>query len=591
MPIEHNITVTSEPGDVDAMRELLDGLLRGPKFDTVADMLASERPALAVGEIWEAEGSPYAVVESGEHLTTSGEVKLKRLFRTMRERQSDAWGRFAEKVRRDSAITIACRGDSLTYGEDEAVDRREADGAATPSGRAHTKLRANTTYPEALSAYLNEVFASPVTVINQGYSGDNTKLGWADWGDDVSADLAVIMYGTNDAADGFSPYQPIEDYLAHYRLIIERELRREVAVVIITPPQNMAHSSGTRLLNAYRTAAEQLAAEYGCPCLDGAEITRGFSSVFFADTTHFKEIGYQRIAAAVQAFILGRAMKPERVSGGSSLSVRGDETALKLVHAHWGIQTAKSAEKSAPLTSWTGGYVVETSTYNAKVKIAFYAEQDSLIVQPSIFLRDARVEIELDEGLAQPQYALDDRVQTISGLQITDTPDASTGYSLVDASDLLDRANADLNKQQATRLHIAQRGWHTLTLYITSNGGGSPLLVLWGLSFLSFDVVRAVDRSRHVRSGAQSPVGNVTPFFVGEEYLDTSGGEYNWYKAIGTGDSSWKMMTLSPRSGAQAPGGNVTPRYMGDEYLDTTGGQYHWYKATGLESSNWKRVT
>ncbi|UWR36138.1 SGNH/GDSL hydrolase family protein [Sulfitobacter sp. W074] len=83
MPEDYNINVTAEDGDVDAMRNLLDGLLRGPKFDTVADMLASERPALADGEIWEAAGFRYEVADpstpvvNGYPWTTAGGVKLE----------------------------------------------------------------------------------------------------------------------------------------------------------------------------------------------------------------------------------------------------------------------------------------------------------------------------------------------------------------------------------------------------------------------------------------------------------------------------------------------------------------------------------
>lgn len=83
MPDEFNINVTAAPGDVDAMRLLLDGVKRGPQFDTVPDMLASERPALAVGEIWKAAGLPHATADPGasdHHMTTAGGVKLYRAY-------------------------------------------------------------------------------------------------------------------------------------------------------------------------------------------------------------------------------------------------------------------------------------------------------------------------------------------------------------------------------------------------------------------------------------------------------------------------------------------------------------------------------
>ncbi|ELL4064113.1 hypothetical protein Q5V72_004685, partial [Escherichia coli] len=114
--------------------------------------------------------------------------------------------KYAEKVARDSgAITIVCRGDSLTYGEDTTVAPTPPDTTPTASGRVHNKTRAATTYPQALQGYLQQAFSSSINVINQGYSGDNTKLGWGDWDVNVNSDLTIIMYGTNDAAQGFSP--------------------------------------------------------------------------------------------------------------------------------------------------------------------------------------------------------------------------------------------------------------------------------------------------------------------------------------------------------------------------------------------------
>ncbi len=39
------------------------------------------------------------------------------------------------------------------------------------------------------------------------------------------------------------------------------------------------------------------------------------------------------------------------------------------------------------------------------------------------------------------------------------------------------------------------------------------------------------------------------------------------------------------RSGAGDPTGIVTPLYIGEEYLNTTGN--HWYKSHGLAAANW----
>ncbi|HBA6781760.1 TPA: phage tail protein, partial [Escherichia coli] len=181
--------------------------------------------------------------------------------------------KYAEKVARDSdAITIVCRGDSLTYGEDTTVAPTPPDTTPTASGRVHNKTRAATTYPQALQGYLQQAFSSSINVINQGYSGDNTKLGWGDWDVNVNSDLTIIMYGTNDAAQGFSPYQSISDYIFYYKKIIARELVKGAAVILITPPPQKQYGANVRLLDAYREAVFNIGEQYGIPVLDGVEV-------------------------------------------------------------------------------------------------------------------------------------------------------------------------------------------------------------------------------------------------------------------------------------------------------------------------------
>ncbi|WP_176703424.1 phage tail protein, partial [Aliivibrio fischeri] len=111
---------------------------------------------------------------------------------SIRDIQKQNFNVFAKKLASDDStesINIVCRGDSLTYGEDELVGQRVPDSNPTSSGRIHTKKRALTTYPEALAGFLAPVFQNQISVINEGFSGDNTKLGWNDWDEDVHADL------------------------------------------------------------------------------------------------------------------------------------------------------------------------------------------------------------------------------------------------------------------------------------------------------------------------------------------------------------------------------------------------------------------
>ena len=452
--------------------------------------------------------------------------------------------KYAEKVARDSdAITIVCRGDSLTYGEDTTVAPTPPDTTPTASGRVHNKTRAATTYPQALQGYLQQAFSSSINVINQGYSGDNTKLGWGDWDVNVNSDLTIIMYGTNDAAQGFSPYQSISDYIFYYKKIIARELVKGAAVILITPPPQKQYGANVRLLDAYREAVFNIGEQYGIPVLDGVEVFYGIDSTRFSDNVHFREEGYKYLAAKVFAFLLSKFNNPTKVKSGTNINVRTFETSMKLKNGAWGTQLNKPSMASPPLASYTGGYVVETSQYGNKVFICFYADEDDLIFTPSIIVANSDLSIELDFGLPQSQYSLDDRVVEIINGDITSKPSATLNLNVKDNTLSIDR-NSSYDTQKSARIHIASRGWHVISMYINSNqSSGSPLLTIAGMSFLNYETQKLWDDRFFVRKQAQNPINNVVPRYIGEEYLDTTAGQFEWYKATGTTASAWKKIT------------------------------------------------
>ncbi|HHQ6619554.1 TPA: phage tailspike protein [Escherichia coli] len=452
--------------------------------------------------------------------------------------------KYAEKVARDSdAITIVCRGDSLTYGEDTTVAPTPPDTTPTASGRVHNKTRAATTYPQALQGYLQQAFSSSINVINQGYSGDNTKLGWGDWDVNVNSDLTIIMYGTNDAAQGFSPYQSISDYIFYYKKIIARELVKGAAVILITPPPQKQYGANVRLLDAYREAVFNIGEQYGIPVLDGVEVFYGIDSTRFSDNVHFREEGYKYLAAKVFAFLLSKFNNPTKVKSGTNINVRTFETSMKLKDGAWGTQLNKPSMVSQPLASYTGGYVVETSQYGNKVFICFYADEDDLIFTPSIIVANSALSIELDFGLPQSQYSLDDRVVEIINGDITSKPSATLNLNVKDNTLSIDR-NSSYDTQKSARIHIASRGWHVISMYINSNqSSGSPLLTIAGMSFLNYETQKLWDDRFFVRKQAQNPINNVVPRYIGEEYLDTTAGQFEWYKATGTTASAWKKIT------------------------------------------------
>ncbi|MDE4081544.1 MULTISPECIES: GDSL-type esterase/lipase family protein [Enterobacter cloacae complex] len=515
-----------------------DASLRTELAEVGSDTLISGKPA---GELVNDAESALTLAQLSDVVDIgTQQIPGKQLHALQRLNMS----RYAEKVARDSAaITIVCRGDSLTYGEDTTVAPTPADPNPTPAGRVHTKTRAATPYPQALQGYLQQAFSSTVTVINQGYSGDNTKLGWGDWSTNVNSDLTIIMYGTNDAAEGFTPYQSISDYVLYYKKIIARELVKGTPVVMITPPPQKQYGGNVRLLDAYRQAAFNIAEEYGIPVLDGVEVFYGVDSTRFSDNVHFREEGYKYLAARVFAFILSKFNNPTKVKAGSNVNVRTFEASMKLKESTWGTQLNKAGMFSPPLASFTGGYVIETSQLGNKVFVCFYAEHDDIVITPSVSFSNATLSVELDFGLPQSQYSLDDRVWDAIGSDITAKPASSFNLSALNTTISLNRETG-YDTQKTGRLHIASRGWHVIAFNLISNSSSSsPLLTIAGMSFLSYESQILWDVNKFVRKLSQNPVNNVVPRFVGEEYLDTTAGQFEWYKATGTTAASWKKIT------------------------------------------------
>lgn len=525
-------------------------------FSSISDVLIAKQ---ATGEIAKYKAgqlltvkSVFNTVDIYEVTVTDSDLDLgSSLFAKKLESdsiaalQSKNISAYSEKVQRDSAaIIIACRGDSLTYGEDTTVDPQAADPVNTPDGRSHTATRASDPYPQTLQTQLQEVFTSTVTVINQGFSGDNTLIGWGDWDVDVSSDLTLIMYGTNDAAEGFSPFQSIEDFIFFYKMIIYRELRRGAAVALITPPVQKQLNANTRLLEAYRQAVFNMGKEYAIPVLDGAEIFQNVDSTLFSDNVHFRSDGYKFLSAKVFSFILSKFNNYASVKSGTNIGVRFAENGIKARFANWGTQLAKADQNSPPLSSFSGGYVIETSALNEPFVFCFYAEQDDLIIIPNINIENAQVTIELNDSLPQLQFTFDDRVSEITAGVRTAKPVSVKTVTAVDSEIFIDRLSP-FTAINAASIHIATKGWYNLKFTIQDNGSaGTERLTIAGLNFMDYETFtvwneRILDRI----SAAQTPIGNVTPDFIGQEYFDSSGGQFNFYKATGLTSANWKIIT------------------------------------------------
>jgi len=87
------------------------------------------------------------------------------------------------------------------------------------------------------------------------------------------------------------------------------------------------------------------------------------------------------------------------------------------------------------------------------------------------------------------------------------------------------------------------------------------------------------------RTSTGSPVGYITPKFIGEELLCSVNNHI--YKANGNTANDWLDISSNAqfRTSNSNPTSYVTPKYTGEELLDTT--NKIWYKAAGVTANDW----
>lgn len=228
--------------------------------------------------------------------------------------QTNLLSKALQKLFTHKQMKFIFQGNSLTYGHDTvSSDKREADTTLCDDGTKHVANRAGVSYPEAMKEYLDKIYPNANhIVINKGYSGDWVERGYQRWNKNSNADIAFIMYGSNDS-DLSASWVPsevrgnLEKFIEDYRKLIERYLRWGTAVVILTPPRTRVQELLTtgRVGEPFRNALILLGKEYNIPVIDTEEFSNGWDSSFYSDGTHFNTKGYRGFASRLVSLLIG----------------------------------------------------------------------------------------------------------------------------------------------------------------------------------------------------------------------------------------------------------------------------------------------
>jgi lysophospholipase L1-like esterase len=198
--------------------------------------------------------------------------------------------------------TIVCEGDSLTYGFARSW------GPSQPGINGYEARRSLSPYPETLEKRLG----AGVKVVNRGVPGQRTLEGLYRWADASSGDLAIIMYGTNDAAvRGNAQPMGVGVYGSLLEALVRRRLYGGAKVILLVPPPASARNTQP-MLDPYRQAVVEVGARTGVLVIDTAEAMTAADAPLQADGLHLRAETNVAIAEAI-----ARRIAVDRGSGPS----------------------------------------------------------------------------------------------------------------------------------------------------------------------------------------------------------------------------------------------------------------------------------
>lgn len=199
---------------------------------------------------------------------------------------------------REGQCKIVCVGDSITYGHDTV-----SSGTIPPTS-PHIRPHVATPYPEKMVSNVNLAFGvTGNTVENRGFSGDTVKMSYDRWNTNPNADLAIIMFGINDAMVGGVGIS-VEEYSEYLKMTVERYIRWGCGVVVCTLSL-MSRGNEPRDVYKYRAAAKSVANQYGCPVFDASDVgMQNLTSEIYSDSVHFNQAGYSLLGCSMASFLL-----------------------------------------------------------------------------------------------------------------------------------------------------------------------------------------------------------------------------------------------------------------------------------------------
>lgn len=403
------------------------------------------------------------------------------------------------------AISVAFRGDSVWYAFDglNELGNRVMEDCIPDIGSPLSGFgrRPQTIY-DAFRDLMNDYYNDKVTIKKQIYTGDIVYGSFFRFNPSKS-DFILINYGINDCmgshiddsyTDGISteipkPYKGnVAYFMEGYRKVIEKELNAGTAVILVSPTKCTLRVEGVMpdgrtLLDVYRQAVHQLGIEYGCPVIDGLELTKNIDNTTFMDMCHFTDAGFKAIGHRLAAwFIGGSPMVPHVVHSNEYIGVDPYIEDCMITAPSVFDSTDKSPNFPMVMRSedlyvavdrMTGGLQANVSD-KGKIVWSFYCPQDGMVVIPSFYTEDPiKIRMMLDGGSQQGKWANMWDVVGIDGTIDRSYEEPST--IIYEQTDLITSGIGKIYAPQKVTtasqkvMKITSKGWHTLEIGVNPN--------------------------------------------------------------------------------------------------------------------------
>ena len=368
--------------------------------------------------------------------------------------------------------SIACVGDSLTFGLDEvSEDRRASTDDVTDVGVSANPI-SKFTYPEILRACLWEVYGKSFTVKKMAVGGDTLTKALQRWTTNPNVKIAIMMFGTNDSYRE----ENTEAFIKNYFELIKRFLDWGTAIVLLTPPKKVEYSE---IQDVHAEVVKSLGKMLNIPVIDTREIFDGYPlDDLTTDYVHFKSDMYYLLGAKISnLFVLKKNLiEPFKLDSGNHLfcDLQSNNCFVNPNGRQEFINNCTYSPMDVGKTAENGKSIKLYE--NGKIYFSFYNDKDMVLIPLFRTTSNGKCVIDVNFRGKQPTKKYDFITEEIGNNYV---PSHQKRYGVNESRESLKLEMSDLN----SNIVITSRGINSVCV----NNGATGVVEFFGFYVMSLE--------------------------------------------------------------------------------------------------------